>query len=201
MFRVSLSRRSATERTNARRGFTLAEVLVTLAIIAVMAAVLLPALNQQLSKGDTGRLASDLTNIQTAAQAFISDVHRYPTTFGQLTTGIANGLSQAAVVGAFALNSDGTTSSIPSTLQAKWKGPYIARDALTTTGGGGTISPNFSAVVSYLTVSVTNVDRTDFSNIEATLDEGTASTTSSTAGSIRYSSGSSILTFLALPIQ
>ncbi|MDQ6718185.1 MAG: type II secretion system GspH family protein, partial [Gemmatimonadota bacterium] len=42
-----------------RRGFTLAEVLVTLAIIAVMAAVLLPALNSQISKGDAGRLASD----------------------------------------------------------------------------------------------------------------------------------------------
>src|SRR5438552_3028167 len=73
------------------RGFTLAEVLVTLAIIAVMAAVLLPALNSQLSKGDTGRLESDLTTIQSAAQAFVSDVHRFPANVAALTTAITSG--------------------------------------------------------------------------------------------------------------
>ena len=179
----------------------MAEVLVTLAIIAVMAAVLLPALNQQITKGDTGRRASDLTNIQTAAQAFISDVHRYPTTTGQLTTSVASGLSSGAVVGPYALNSDGSTSSIPSSLQARWKGPYLSRDALNTTGGGGSISTNFSAVNSYLAVTVSNASNTDFTNLEAVLDEGTTSSTSSTAGSIRYNTASSTLTFLALPIQ
>src|SRR6266550_2689580 len=71
-----------------RRGFTLAEVLVTLAIIAIMAAILLPALNSQISKGDAGKIASDLTNIQQAAQAFVSDVHRYPADLTQLTTSV-----------------------------------------------------------------------------------------------------------------
>ncbi|MDQ6718269.1 MAG: type II secretion system protein GspG [Gemmatimonadota bacterium] len=176
-------------------------MLVTLAIIAVMAAVLLPALNQQIAKGDTGRLSSDLTNIQTAAQAFVSDVHRYPTTVAQLTTSVSSGTGSLPV----ALNADGSTSTIPSALQAKWKGPYLARDVLSTTGGGGTISTTFTAVAaganSYLTVSVTGVGFIDFANIEAVLDEGTTSTTSTTAGNIRYSSGTSILTFLALPIQ
>ncbi|MBA3645100.1 MAG: prepilin-type N-terminal cleavage/methylation domain-containing protein [Gemmatimonadaceae bacterium] len=178
---------------SSHRGFTLAEVLVTLAIIAVMAAVLLPALNQQLSKGDAGRTSSDLTNIQSAAQAFVSDVHRYPATLTQLST----------AVGTNGLNADGTTTAIPAGLLLKWKGPYLTRD-VATTGGGATISTSFSVVSStnaYLTISVTNVDRNDFANLEATLDEGTASSTSSTLGVIRYSSASSILTFLALPIQ
>jgi len=174
-----------------RSGFTLAEVLVTLAIIAVMAAVLLPALNSQLSKGDTGRLASDFTNIQTGAQAFVSDVHRYPATVSQLTNALSG--TPLDLVGV----------AIPATLVAKWKGPYINRDVGNT--AGGVISTSFTSVpggnaVNYLTVTVTGVSLTDFTNIEALLDEG-VSGTSTTSGSIRYNAASSTLTFLALPIQ
>lgn len=172
-----------------RSGFTLAEVLVTLAIIAVMAAVLLPALNSQLSKGDTGRLASDFTNIQTGAQAFVSDVHRYPATVSQLTTALSG------------TPTDLLTVAIPATLVAKWKGPYINRDVGNTAGGA--ISTSFASVaggngVNYLTVTVTGISLTDFTNIEAILDEGVAGAASST-GSIRYTG--TTLTFLALPIQ
>ena len=174
-----------------RRGFTLAEVLVTLAIIAVMAAVLLPALNSQLQKGDAGRLASDLTNIQTAAQAFVSDVHRFPASVTELTTALTSG------------SADLSSTTIPATLVAKWKGPYLAKDVVGNTAGG-VISPTFTSVaganaVDYLTVTITGVSVTDFSNLEAILDEGTTSSTSSTAGSIHYSG--TTLTFLALPIQ
>jgi prepilin-type N-terminal cleavage/methylation domain len=179
-------------RKRRRLGFTLAEVLVTLAIIAIMAAVLLPALNQQIAKGDTGRLASDLTNIQTAAQAFLSDVHRYPSTLSQLTTSVGT--------------TDINSATIPAALQAKWKGPYISREAVANTGGGGTIADPFQKVnsaagIPYLTINVTPIALSDFANIEAVLDEGTASSSSSTAGNVRYSSGSQTLSFLALPIQ
>ena len=159
-----------------------------------MAAVLLPALNQQISKGDTGRLASDLTNIQTASQAFLSDVHRYPDSLSQLTTAI----------GPTSIDIRGVT--IPTALQAKWKGPYISRDVISNTGGGGTIAPVFQNItatggIPYLAINVSPIAAADFANIEAMLDEGTASSTSSTAGNVRYSSGNQTLTFLALPIQ
>lgn len=175
----------------ARRGFTLAEVLVTLAIVAIMAAVLLPALNSQISKGDIGRLASDLTNIQTAAQAFLSDVHRYPSSTSQLTTSVGT--------------TDINGITIPPALLLKWKGPYISRDVIANTGAGGTISSTLSVItsstLSYLTVTVSNIAPSDFANIEGILDEGTSSSTSTTAGIIRYSSGTQVLSFLALPIQ
>jgi type IV pilus assembly protein PilE len=191
MARLRFSTRSklTTLAEASRRGFTLAEVLVTLAIVAIMAAVLLPALNQQISKGETGRLASDLTNIQTAVQAFVSDVHRYPATLSQLTNSVGS--------------TDINNASIPTALQAKWKGPYISRDVIGTTGAGGTISNAFttttSSTISFLTVTVSNIAPSDFTNIENTLDDGTSA--SSTTGIIRYSSPSSTLTFLAMPIQ
>jgi prepilin-type N-terminal cleavage/methylation domain-containing protein len=174
-----------------RSGFTLAEVLVTLAIIAIMAAVLLPSLNSQISKGDAGRVVSDVTNIQTAAQAYVSDVHRYTASMGQLTTSAGT--------------TDITGAAIPASLQGKWKGPYLARDVVGSTGAGGTFNNAFttttSSTLSYLTVSVTGIGSSDFANIESILDEGTPAGTSSTAGVVRYNTASSTLSFLALPIQ
>lgn len=193
MIAKTLSSRCADVR---RAGFTLAEVLVTLAIIAVMAAVLLPALNSQLSKGDTGRLASDLTNIQTAAQAFVSDVHRYPTSVTELTAAITS--TSTALD-----NAGGNSTTIPATLALKWKGPYLTKDVLGNTAGGA-ISSTFTNVLNgtnavyYLTVSVTGVSLSDFNAVDAILDEGA---TGIATGSVRYNAGSSTLTFLALPIQ
>lgn len=176
-----------------KRGFTLAEVLVTLSIIAIMAAVLLPALNSQIGKGDAGRVASDLTNIQTGAQAFLSDVHRYPSSLTHLTTAIQT--TDKDILGAF----------YPSTLVAKWKGPYVQKDAISPSGIGsftssfGTTTGGNS--VNYLSIALTNVSQADFAKIEDLLDEGNLSTTSSTSGLVRYSSTNSTLTYLALPIQ
>ena len=175
------------------RGFTLAEVLVTLSIIAIMAAVLLPALNSQIGKGDAGRVASDLTNIQTGAQAFLSDVHRYPGSLTHLTTQI------------LVTDRDILNATYPSTLAAKWKGPYVQKDAISPSGIGsftstfGTTSGGNG--ISYLSVSLTNVSPADFARIEDLLDEGNLSSTSSTSGLVRYSSTNSTLTYLALPIQ
>jgi len=177
-----------------RRGFTLAEVLVTIAIIAVLAAVLLPAVNSQLAKGDTGRLTSDLINLRTGAQSFVSDMHKYPSTTAQLTTAITSG------------STDIYTVAFPSAILTRWKGPYVDKEAVSNTAGG-TFSSTFTNVlnavnsVNYLTATVTGVSATDYASIENVIDEGTASSGSSTTGALRYNAGSSTLTFLLLPIQ
>ncbi len=176
-----------------RRGFTLAEVLVTIAILAILAAVLLPAVNSQLAKGDTARLTADLTSLRTGAQSFVSDVHKFPSTVAELTTAISSGSTDIDAV------------TFSSALVTRWKGPYVDREVVSNTAGG-TISPTFSTLVganaiTYLTTTVTGVTGADFASVENVIDEGTSSTTSSSAGSIRYNSASSTLTFLLLPIQ
>lgn len=173
------------------RGFTLAEVLVTIAIIAIMAAVLLPALNNQLSKGDTSRIASDLTNLQSGVQAFVSDIRQYPGTTSQLVTTLTG------------TDIDGDT--FQPTAIADWKGPYVARDVLSNTGGRASIASAFTKTVtsstSFLTVTLSPITGAQFASLEGMLDEGTVSSTSSSAGLVRYNFASSTLSFLLTPIQ
>lgn len=177
-----------------RRGFTLPEVLVTLAIVATLAAVLLPALNNQLSKGDAGRLTSDLLAVQTAVGAFTSDVRRFPADLTDLKT--KPGSSDLDVLG----------NAFGSVLINKWRGPYLSKDLSGSdmpTGYGSTISGGFTRTsyngIEYLTITVTPLTPAEFNNIDQIIDE----TANSTAGQMRFSGNatSGTATFYAVPIQ
>lgn len=180
-------------RLTRKIGFTIAEILVALSILAILAAVLIPSLSSHVIRSDAGRIASDLTALQTAIQSFSSDVHRYPLNTTELTT---------ALTGA---SNDLNGAPIPSSLQAKWKGPYVSRDVFGNIGIA-TLSTTFTAVVgdnsiTYVAITLTGVSASDFANIEDILDSGTRSSTSSTKGSVRWTSASGgTLTFLALPL-
>src|SRR5689334_2447968 len=59
-----------TMRKLVRRGFTLAEVLVTVTIVAVLAAVMVPAVINQVQKGDVPSAGQDMDGIRTAITTF-----------------------------------------------------------------------------------------------------------------------------------
>lgn len=181
-------------RKEARGGFTLPEVLVTIAIVATLAAVLLPALNNQLSKGDAGRLTSDLVAVQTAVGAFTSDVRRYPRILTDLKTRPTS--SDDDILG-----NDYTAS-----LVAKWRGPYLSKDLSTSdlpTGYGSSIKGTFTSStyngIHYLTISVFPLTEGEFNNIDQIIDE----TANSSTGQMRFAgtSNSGTATFYAVPIQ
>jgi len=55
------------------RGFTLIELMITVGIIAILAAIAVPQFIQYRQRGFRTELTSDLKNAYTAAQAYFSD--------------------------------------------------------------------------------------------------------------------------------
>ena len=96
-----------------RSGFTLPEVLVTVAIVAVLAAIVVPTVTNQIGKGDDTNIATNVTSLRTGVTAFVSDVRKFPSRIQHLLTEPA-----------------GTDSSLTgdygATFASRWRGPYLA---------------------------------------------------------------------------
>jgi prepilin-type N-terminal cleavage/methylation domain-containing protein len=174
-------------------GFTLAEILVALALISLLAAVLLPTVAGQLLKGDAVRVSEDLSAVRSGIEQFLADVHRYPGKYSQLASSIKTGTH---------LDIHGST--ITSGLASKWGGPYVTKDTLAgatvTTGFGASILNAFSKTantngIDYVTVSITGIDSLDFLR----LDEQVDGTANAAGGILRWVTGTT--RYLAIPIQ
>jgi prepilin-type N-terminal cleavage/methylation domain-containing protein len=100
-------------KSTRRRAFTLPEVLVTVTIVAVLAAVVVPAVLNQVSKGDTAGLAGDVGALRTAITSFTTDTRHYPRTIQDLIR----------VPDKDSLDLMGTAYG--ATAVNAWKGPYF----------------------------------------------------------------------------
>ena len=96
-----------------RSGFTLPEVLVTVAIVSVLAAIVVPTVTSQIGKGDETRFQTSITNVRTGITAFVSDTRKFPRRLSHLFNPITgqNDLSGAAYGAA---------------VESRWKGPYTS---------------------------------------------------------------------------
>jgi type IV pilus assembly protein PilE len=174
-----------------KRGFSLPEILVAVAIMAVIAAVVIPSFGSQLNKGDSGRVESDLVNIRSGVEQFLADVRRYPATIQQLA--VKPTVSDTGIVG-------GVYSS-PQV--ARWKGPYIMKDstAAAATGYGVRMLVQFQGQTvtgqKWVTILIPTLDSLSAFDIDVAMDDGNVST-----GQIRWTTlGVDTLKYLAMPVQ
>ena len=110
-----------------RRGFTLVETIVTVGIIAALAAIIYPTVVKQFDNADPTRVAEDLGNIRTGLEAFAVNVRP------QLAADIEDLVNRPIVV-AGTLDSTSTGAVYTATEAAAWLGPYVALSALPTMG-------------------------------------------------------------------
>jgi general secretion pathway protein G len=69
-----------------KRGFTLIELIVVIAIIAVMGAVIAPNAFKSIEKAKIAATVQDLNSIKTAAGAYFTDMSAWPTAAANFTT-------------------------------------------------------------------------------------------------------------------
>jgi prepilin-type N-terminal cleavage/methylation domain-containing protein len=98
-----------------RRGFTLAEILIGVAIVAILAALLVPTVGGRLRQAQASAIGDELTNLTSAITAYRQNVLKYPMTLALLTTTPTTGHKDICGVNMVNANI------------SRWQGPYLAR--------------------------------------------------------------------------
>jgi prepilin-type N-terminal cleavage/methylation domain-containing protein len=177
-----------------RSGFSLAEILVALAILAVVAAVVIPSIGGQLRSGDESRVQQDLSAVRAGIEQFLADVRRYPKSVGQLTN-VPTAVTHSALVG-------GTYNAGQV---ARWRGPYISKDSTQAikTGFDASMTSAFDTLtdngILFLRITIASFDSTNALRLDRKMDDGDVTT-----GLIRWAvvaSPSGNLRYFAIPIQ
>lgn len=109
-----------------KRGFTLIETVVTVGIVAAMAAVVIPQVAKQFDTADPTRVQNDLKNIQTAIETYAVNVKTLPTDLDDLANVVTVGATPDSGF------SSATSAALAGNENTLWNGPYI--DQSITTG-------------------------------------------------------------------
>ena len=200
-----------------RPGFTLIEVLVTVAVIGVLVAVTVPAVTNQMGAADPARVVSDLVNITSGIDAFTANMR--PSMPGDVED-LANAVSTTDL--------DLSAANYSSALAARWKGPYIEKPVPKDVGSasGNAFPSGYSSQIQnvflkcnsqavaisgcslaspdYLVVQISPLSPAEFELVNKLIDAGETAGTSTglsqSSGRLRYSAGSTTAYFFATPL-
>jgi type IV pilus assembly protein PilA len=123
-----LAKRSSVTVADRDSGFSLIELLVTIAIIAVLAAIALPQFMAYRSHAVDAQMKEDLKSAALAMESYFSDKKIYPATVAEI---VATGFNQTDGV---ALTIDLTTPSSYTLTAAKPSGSQASFSYDSTTG-------------------------------------------------------------------
>lgn len=174
------------------RGFTLIEILATLAIMVILLALIVPQVANQVRNAGTASVANALTTIAKAAGDFKADVRRYPAEIRFLTDT------------ASATPTDLCGNTIPPALRSTWSGPYLQSQVTTSgiTAGDATIQNGLtrspaSGNPASLVITALGVDQQSATDLQERFDgDGNFST-----GAIRWTSAADGTLTYYMPIS
>lgn len=159
-----------------RRGFTLAEVLVALAILAIVGAVVIPVVFSQIRASQAAALSQTYAGLSQGIAEFKRATTRYPLLLSSLTAAPA------------ATDDDICGNDLGATNATLWRGPYATRQ-ITASGvlvGEYTIRNTLRRVAGtpvFLMIDAAAVSTDIVTDLESQLDAGTAD---GNTGTVRY---------------
>lgn len=136
------------KRSLVRSGFTLAEVLVALTLIAILSSVIVPAVRGRLQDAYESAIVAEFDNLSSAIAAYRQDVGKYPPALDYLTA------LRAPIV-------DRCGVALTAAAQANYRGPYVTREILNLVGyvfqQKDTVNDVITAVASPVGLGITMV--------------------------------------------
>jgi prepilin-type N-terminal cleavage/methylation domain-containing protein len=198
-----------TGRQFKKRGFTLVETVVTVGIVAALAAVVYPTVVKQFDSTDPARGAEDMANIRTAIETFSINVRpQQPRDIEDLvnkitsldSTAIGSNYSSSEIaswlgpyLGLAVTDANGATGQADTVQITGFSGRIINRLPLYNTdntlngGAGDTVATSSAANAEFVSVRIVSLSGAQFNSLNLLIDGPAENTTAlrRSAGSLR----------------